>query len=59
MLELIPFALRAFYLVPFFVAVSRNHDGAIILLALNRLPGWSVVGGLVLLGIPPRKSRQA
>lgn len=44
MLELIPFSLLVFYLVPFFVAVARGHDGAMMILAANLLTGWTVLG---------------
>jgi len=51
MLELIPFGLLVFYLVPFFVAVARGHDAAMMVLAANLLVGWTVVGWFAVLAV--------
>ncbi|MEE3330891.1 MAG: superinfection immunity protein [Myxococcota bacterium] len=51
MLELIPFGLLVFYLVPFVVAVARGHDGAMMVLAANLLVGWTVVGWFAVLAV--------
>ena len=70
MLELIPFAFLTFYLVPFIVAVARNHDAAMMILVANLLLGWTGVGWLVVLAvafaspaeglaIAPRRNRPA
>ena len=49
MLELIPFTLMVFYLVPFLVASARGFDMPAAFLMANLLLGWTVIGWFVLL----------
>ena len=49
MLELIPFTLLVFYLIPFLVASGRGHDLPITFLLANLFLGWTVIGWFVLL----------
>jgi len=48
-LELIPFTLLVFYLVPFLVVSARGFDMPAAFLMANLLLGWTVVGWFVLL----------
>lgn len=49
MVELLPFGLLCFYLVPFVVAAARGHDSTGTILAANLLIGWTVVGWIFVL----------
>ena len=49
MVELIPFFGLIFYLLPFSVAVFRNHDTPIGVLVVNLLLGWTILGWLAAL----------
>jgi len=46
MIELVPFFFLVLYLIPFMVAVARNHDLPGGVLVVNLLLGWTVVGWL-------------
>ena len=49
MIELLPFFGLLFYLVPFMVAAARGHPGAAMIMALNIVLGWTVIGWVLLL----------
>ena len=49
MIELLPFVLLVFYLVPFGVAAARGHDAAVGILVANLLVGWTGVGWLAVM----------
>ncbi len=49
MLELIPFTLIVFYLIPFLIASARGHDMPVAFLLLNLALGWTIIGWFVLL----------
>ena len=49
MIELLPFFVLIFYLVPFLVAAARGHDAAVWILAANLLVGWTGVGWLAVM----------
>jgi hypothetical protein len=49
LLELIPFTMMLFYLIPFLVASARGFDMPIAFLLANLVLGWTVVGWFVLL----------
>lgn len=49
MLELIPFTLMVFYLIPFLVASARGLDMPVAFLLANILLGWTVIGWFLLL----------
>ena len=62
--ELIPFTLMLFYLAPFLVAATRNHDLLVPILVANLFLGWTIVGWFVVLfialftpvdGVPTRR----
>jgi hypothetical protein len=49
MLELIPFTLMVFYLIPFLVASARGFDMPVAFLLANLVLGWTIIGWFVLL----------
>jgi hypothetical protein len=49
MIELLPFQLLVFYLVPFLVAAARGHDAAGLILVANLLLGWTGIGWIAVL----------
>ncbi len=49
MLELIPFTMLVFYLIPFLVACARGFDMPVAFLLANVVLGWTVLGWFVLL----------
>ena len=49
MLELIPFTLLVFYLIPFLVASARGLDMPVAFLLANLILGWTIIGWFVLL----------
>ena len=49
MLELIPFTMMVFYLIPFLVASARGFDMPVAFLLANLALGWTVIGWFVLL----------
>jgi hypothetical protein len=49
MLELIPFTLMVFYLIPFLVASARGLDMPVAFLFANLILGWTVIGWFLLL----------
>ena len=59
-MELLPFTLLVFYLVPFLVAAARGHDAAPLILLANLLLGWTGIGWLAVMAwaalTPPRGS---
>jgi hypothetical protein len=57
-LELIPFTLLIFYLVPFLVASARGFDMPAAFLVGNLLLGWTVIGWFVLLYVAMAGSRE-
>ncbi len=44
MVELIPFFLLVFYIVPFMVATGRDHPSLMPILIANLAIGWTVIG---------------
>ena len=44
MIELLPFILLCFYMVPFAVAAGRDHPSATAILVFNLALGWTVIG---------------
>ena len=44
MIELLPFFLLVFYIVPCCVAAGRDHPSATAILVFNLALGWTVVG---------------
>lgn len=49
MLELIPFTMMVFYLIPFLVASARGFDMPVAFLMANLALGWTVIGWFLLL----------
>ena len=49
MLELNPFTLMVFYLIPFLIASARGFDMPVAFLLANLVLGWTIVGSFVLL----------
>jgi hypothetical protein len=44
MIELIPFFLLVFYIMPFIVAAARDHPSLMPILIANLAIGWTVIG---------------
>ena len=44
MIEILPFFLLVFYILPFCVAAGRDHPSTTAILVFNLALGWTVIG---------------
>ncbi len=59
MLELIPFTLMVFYLIPWLVACGRGHDMPGVILVANILVGWTIIGWFLVLYVAAQASGES